>query len=583
MTQIFVTLWTKWIAEIQKIIPSTSDYFNLEEGVSLETIKAEENCLGIQIPPDLKEFYSIHDVIYNPVTSVFCFRINDSNYHLIPFENIANEHEGIDDLNSDDNIKIGYHGVLLPNSIKVTNYANPKWIPFAEGRNGDYLLIDCDPAENGIFGQIIELQNESWERIVVANSMQELIEMQIEKLQAKDYTCYDFILNKIPKKSNAIAKSKKYIKPFEILLYEGVRFRVIDIHEAHEIIGDLTDFCNNKIYDVYDDSWRFPIEEENAFFLLAEDDVEIEKLDLAYSTSEYPDIFILGFIFKRNLKAKKYIMACDTDNSPTMIVLGKLETVNLFLFGNVFYIDKDVQCDAIIGQYNHGELFVKGATVAWLILADDMYLHFEKFTGIGAIINSCRPDVKLNTVLQQGDETIFIENYFPSTAQISDIVVDGYWQIDEYGNQTLANNYFEDIIEIGYSLIDHDKLAFFEHENFDERLLEKVHKILELNEIKTQKSIEIITEFEENSFSVFDYNESNFYQISYTILNGFNIRMRLVAKISDFSDHILLLEYLNEDLTVNFEWQGNTSQNNLEMKAVKNGVLQVCSLILNNN
>jgi cell wall assembly regulator SMI1 len=63
-------------------------------------------------------------------------------------------------------------------------------VPFAEGRNGDYLLYDTDPSEQGDFGQIIELQNESWQRNVVAESLEALLKNEIALIKAgkKDFT-----------------------------------------------------------------------------------------------------------------------------------------------------------------------------------------------------------------------------------------------------------------------------------------------------------------------------------------------------------------------------------------------------------
>lgn len=77
--------------------------------------------------------------------------------------------------------------------VKAVNYANPKWIPFAEGRNGDYLLIDTDPSEKGSFGQIIELQNEGWTRSVVASSLEEVIRQEIEIIKSEGNNRFGFI------------------------------------------------------------------------------------------------------------------------------------------------------------------------------------------------------------------------------------------------------------------------------------------------------------------------------------------------------------------------------------------------------
>ncbi|PWB22398.1 SMI1/KNR4 family protein [Flavobacterium sp. HTF] len=61
--------------------------------------------------------------------------------------------------------------------------------------NGDYLVYDTDPAEKGKLGQIIELQNESWERNIVADSLEELIQNEINNLKSATPQHFDFIIN----------------------------------------------------------------------------------------------------------------------------------------------------------------------------------------------------------------------------------------------------------------------------------------------------------------------------------------------------------------------------------------------------
>ena len=191
----FGILWQEWITEINKIVSTDNDYYNLADGISKEDLNQHttlEN--GIIIPPALQNFYKIQNVEYDAVTSVFHFFINNWTYDLIPFEDIKEEWDSIQNLQFDSN--------NLPEQeidfekIKTTNYANPKWIPFATGRNGDYLLYDIDPAEKGKFGQIIELQNESWKRNIIAESLEELLKNEIDNLKTGKIQQFDFIIGK---------------------------------------------------------------------------------------------------------------------------------------------------------------------------------------------------------------------------------------------------------------------------------------------------------------------------------------------------------------------------------------------------
>lgn len=193
--KIFEPLWNEWILEINKIVPTDNDYYNLTEGISEEDIENHSTLEdGITVPPALLNFYKVQNVEYDAVTSAFQILINNWPYELIPFEDIAEEWNSIQDLQ--------FHEDDLPlmdydlEKININNYANPKWIPFATGRNGDYLLFDADPAPNGKFGQIIELQNESWSRDIVAESLEELIQNEINNLKTGNTEHFDFIVGK---------------------------------------------------------------------------------------------------------------------------------------------------------------------------------------------------------------------------------------------------------------------------------------------------------------------------------------------------------------------------------------------------
>lgn len=191
----FKPLWQEWILEINKIISSSNAYYNLTEGISTEDIQEHiELEDDIKIPPALINFYKVQNVDYDPVTAAFQFGINNWSYDLIPFQDIEEEWNSIQDLQFDEDDLPEQE--LDFEKINTNNYANPKWIPFATGRNGDYLLYDTDPASKGKFGQIIELQNESWSRIIVADSLEELIQNEINNLKAGKTEHFDFIVGK---------------------------------------------------------------------------------------------------------------------------------------------------------------------------------------------------------------------------------------------------------------------------------------------------------------------------------------------------------------------------------------------------
>lgn len=191
------SLWDTWIEEINNIIPDDNEYYNLDHGITEDDIKTHAQLdEEISIPGELIDFYKIRNVIYDPVTSAFGFSpCGVGQYDLIPFQDIKREWDDIQSLQFGDDIEadsLDDYSEL----VSADDYANPKWVPFASDRNGDYLLYDTDPSSKGVYGQIIELQNESWERNVVADSLKALMQDEIDLLKAGDIKKYDFILGK---------------------------------------------------------------------------------------------------------------------------------------------------------------------------------------------------------------------------------------------------------------------------------------------------------------------------------------------------------------------------------------------------
>lgn len=190
-------LWEGWKQAILAVVPESSEYYNLTDGVTEEQIQDLENQLGFALPPVLVDFYKTHNVKYNSVTSTFSLTgVDKMEYYLLPFEQIFDIYTEILECNGEYN----YNQVPRDDydeKIRCEIYANPKWIPFAQNLQGDYFMIDLDPSEKGNMYQIIDLQNDSWERIVIADSLETLIRDNIRKINNKEDERFKFILSKL--------------------------------------------------------------------------------------------------------------------------------------------------------------------------------------------------------------------------------------------------------------------------------------------------------------------------------------------------------------------------------------------------
>lgn len=251
-----------------------------------------------------------------------------------------------------------------------------------------------------------------------------------------------------------------------------------------------------------------------------------------------------------------------------MIVLGKTTAFNIYLSGNIHYLGGGLQCDSLVGQYNHGELFVKGETYAWLIYSDDMCMHFERFVAIQALINTSRPDISIcSTVYNENNEVISVENYMPSTHRLCDIVRDDALEENKFvyadERNQLVDDFYTRFFEEGISLIDHNKSELYNYTNFRTDFIHIVNTLSELDEVKSDDGIYIDDGSIRHGFCRFVYEDKPYSQISTNIDNGFNIRMRTLLQ-RDTQEIMLVLEYLDEDDAVKYEWAADENTTGVE-------------------
>lgn len=104
---------------------------------------------------------------------------------------------------------------------------------------------------------------------------------------------------------------------------------------------------------------------------------EIDNLDLdnIFNQSENPE-HIFTILVEGNLKSKN-IFNENTDGGTNLIVLGKANVDNLIIGGQEIYISKNLTINECFwGEYNHGDLVVKGETKAKVFIATNEY-HYE--------------------------------------------------------------------------------------------------------------------------------------------------------------------------------------------------------------
>lgn len=344
--QHLVPLWENWIKAIKMYVDEDNAYYNLTHGITAKQQDELQAQFDKPLPAVLTNFYKIHNVTWDAVASAFHFTVNGWSYDLLPFEKIYNEWDAIrglieEDEELEETLKEGFS-----DKTKSQAYANPMWIPFAEGRNGNYLLIDTDPSEKGQYGQIIELINEFWQRQVISSSLEELLQLETEKTKKEGKEKFSFVNEKKP-----------IITPLRTI--------------RHLIPSDCHYFAVDSDY-------------ENVIYY--ETDLELRQsldLDDAYKhffgeSDEYRSIFFI--LINGNCTAQS-IYNRETDGATGLIVLGSLYADNIAVGGQEIYVRGDMECRELYwGDYNHGLLQVTGKISAKVFLCTDYGVAYDRFT-----------------------------------------------------------------------------------------------------------------------------------------------------------------------------------------------------------
>jgi cell wall assembly regulator SMI1 len=355
----YTSLWQKWITAIEKIVPASNDYFNLKQGITDADVKTCESQLELALPEELITFYKVNNVTYNAIDTVFHITVNGYPYNLLPFNRIAEAYEAMADLDvfDEEDIERSYSDVDLSDKINVNAFTNPKWIPFAETDQGDYLLFDTDPNEKGVYGQIIEFQNDSWQRNLIASSIDELITNQIALIESGKDEGFDFILEEAQENESIENKSN---------------ISILNLEEAKKILPKESDYFKYT---------KNEGDNEN-YFLYIDGDYETDSIDLDNIPDyfETDDKYIIAIIINGNLIAKN-IYNDETDGSCGIVTIGNLSAQNIVVGGQEIFVGGDLSLTNLYwGDYNHGSLQVMGKMNINILVDTDYSVPKDLYT-----------------------------------------------------------------------------------------------------------------------------------------------------------------------------------------------------------
>lgn len=165
-------LWGLIIERGSKTEENFKESLNLQPGASEEELQLVENILGVSLPEEMKSFYRV----YNGQVWHFQGNALVRNLTLSPtFKIIENWKFLQREFDPDDDLELDIEEAIKP------VFWNSKWIPIAENGGGDYLCIDMEPSETGVFGQVIYYWHDWGNRSVEAENLYEFIKICLDE------------------------------------------------------------------------------------------------------------------------------------------------------------------------------------------------------------------------------------------------------------------------------------------------------------------------------------------------------------------------------------------------------------------
>ena len=373
--------------------------------------------------------------------------------------------------------------------------------------------------------------------------------------------------------------------PFETFIHESVEFKVINHHQANGYLKLVTNILETEhLYDVFNDYSAFPDYDQNGFFLLAENDVEMETFSLEFENTE--EINVLGVIFLKNLVVKKCIIGYDTDYSPIMAVFGNTTCPNLHLFGNIHFFQGKIHAELIWGFYNHGYLYCNNYVHAQVIILDDMRMEIGNIENVKAIVTTFRPDLYIPSEFYK-DETETTKEirmtYVVATHNVEDVliseVLDEDKQLQQQSDITEINAV--ETILAGKSIIKPEFIANDFYVKFPETIQEKLLSVFQLPKLKSGKNRTIINKFQSFVFEKITNDDND--QILQFYLFDSNFHYSLSVTFNQTLNNIKLeYEMYKEDNETTFAcYQFPTDSSDYIANSVKNTFENCYKTIMN--
>lgn len=326
------------------------------------------------------------------------------------------------------------------------------------------------------------------------------------------------------------------------IFYNGIMYRVVSIRNGLDLLKGLkgVNDQNEELFTL--DNLVYDLSDESSFFLVVDNDAEIEELEVLNFIEDY-EIDIQGYIFLGDLKVTDSLFCQELDFSPMLIVMGDLVVKNAYFCGNTHYIGGSVYGEVVYAKYNHGELHVKGTLDVRCIVSIDMPCYINKIR-ITSIISDNSVHA-LDQVKGEDGLPFFMLNVYPTTHRTRDVF------IDEIKEEYTWGEYFpddDDIIEamrMGKTLL--KESVFSVYKDFSDNVAERFNRLfIELIESNGMASERIDGGYvSDYFFNVYMYNDQKYRELGRKDKTS-NYQARILHNI-DTGEYTAIVDFFKED------------------------------------
>lgn len=154
----------------------SKDHFRLAKGVGKRRFDAFEKALGLLMPEDVRESYSLH----NGSTWLL------NHGEVMSLEAIEVQWLQLNEWQQEDGYGIGWTPTETVGPIKLI-WWNPLRIPITDNGGGDPVTIDLDPGKGGHRGQVIKFNHEVGPVRVLAQGWSAWLQELADGLERGEY------------------------------------------------------------------------------------------------------------------------------------------------------------------------------------------------------------------------------------------------------------------------------------------------------------------------------------------------------------------------------------------------------------